>query len=126
MTEKFNIEYVFDKGSRNSLWGHISTPAGLSEWFADRVSVEGDIYTFRWHKSHAEAQLIETVSGSSIRFHWLDDDNPDSFFELRIEPNELTGGLLLEITDFAEKLEIPDTVSLWEAQIKTLKRALGL
>ncbi|MDR1782928.1 MAG: hypothetical protein LBR13_01520 [Dysgonamonadaceae bacterium] len=126
MSEKYNIEYVFDKGSRNSLWGHISTPAGLTGWFADEVAVEGEIYTFIWHKVPAEARLEEIIPNTSIRFHWLEDENPESFFELKIHPNDLTGALMLEITDFAEKDEIDDAIILWETQVKTLKRALGL
>ena len=33
--EKFHIEYIFDKVSRRSLWNHLTTPPGLSAWFAD-------------------------------------------------------------------------------------------
>ncbi|MDR1764162.1 MAG: hypothetical protein LBR64_09485 [Dysgonamonadaceae bacterium] len=126
MSEKFNIEYVFDKASRSSLWGHIATPAGLSEWFADAVTVEDDIYTFIWHKTPAEARLLEISNSNYIRFHWLEETNPESYFELRLHLIELTGGIMLEITDFAEKDETEDAIILWETQIKTLKRVLGL
>jgi uncharacterized protein YndB with AHSA1/START domain len=124
--EKFYIEFVFDKASKNTLWDYVSTAAGLSEWFADSVKVEGKIFTFQWKNYSNEAEVIGTTPYSHIRFHWLDDENPSAFFEFRLQKIELTGGITLEITDFAENHEKNDAVVLWEAQIKTLKRVLGL
>jgi uncharacterized protein YndB with AHSA1/START domain len=124
--ERFHIEFVFDKASKNSLWEYISTAAGLAEWFADSVFVDGKIFTFQWRKHFIEAEVIGIVPYSYIRFHWLEDENQATFFEFRLQKLELTGGLTLEITDFAEKHEKESAVILWETQIKTLKRVLGL
>jgi uncharacterized protein YndB with AHSA1/START domain len=124
--EKFHIEYVFDKASRMSLWDYISTSAGLSEWFADTVFVNGKMYTFTWGNHSNDAEVTGMAHGSYIRFHWLDDENPVSFFEFRLHKNELTGGTMLEITDFAELHEEKEAINLWETQIKGLKRNLGL
>jgi uncharacterized protein YndB with AHSA1/START domain len=124
--ERFHIEYVFDKASRINLWESISTPNGLSEWFADKVFVNGKIYTFTWGKHSNDAEIIGMIPGNYIRFHWLDDENPVSFFELRLHKIELTGGTMLEITDFAEIEEKKEAINLWVTQIKALKRNLGL
>ena len=124
--EKFHIEFVFDKASKNSLWDYFSTTAGLAEWFADSVVVDGKLFTFQWKNYFNEAEIIGIVPYNYIRFHWLDDDNPATFFEFRLQKIELTGGVTLEITDFAEKSEKESAVALWETQIKTLKRVLGL
>jgi uncharacterized protein YndB with AHSA1/START domain len=124
--EKFHIEYVFDKASWSTLWNYISTAAGLSEWFADAVSVNGKVYTFTWGKHSNDAEIIGINPNNYIRFHWLDDENPVSFFEFCLHKIELTGVTILEITDFAEIHEKADTTSLWETEIKALKRILGL
>ena len=125
--EKFHIEFVFDKANRNSLWDYFSTAAGLAEWFADSVVVDGKIYTFRWKNHTNDAEIIGTIPYSFIRFRWLeDDDHPSCYFEFRLHKIELTGGVTLEITDFAEKSEKGSAVALWETQIRTLKRMLGL
>ena len=124
--EKFHIEYIFDKGSKNSLWEYISTSAGLAEWFADSVVVDGKLFTFQWKNNSIEAEVIALAPYNFIRFHWLDDENPDVFFEFRLHKIELTGGIAIEITDFAEKSEVESAVVLWETQIRTLKRVLGL
>ena len=50
--EKINIEYVLDKVSHMSLWNQLTTPLGLSAWFADSVSVKNNEYTFKWDKNY--------------------------------------------------------------------------
>ncbi|GHU80408.1 hypothetical protein FACS1894145_6760 [Bacteroidia bacterium] len=124
--EKYHIEYVFDKAGKSSLWDYVSSVAGLEEWFADRVSVDGKVYTFTWKGHSADAEIVGTSQNNYIRFHWLDDENPVSYFEFRLHKNELTGGIVLEITDFAEEHEKEDAISLWGTEIKLLRRILGL
>jgi len=124
--EKFHIEFVFDKASRNSLWDYISKPDGLGEWFADSVKVKDKIFAFQWKNYSNEAEVIGISPYNHIRFHWLEDENQPTFFEFRLQKIELTGGVMLEITDFAEKEEKDDAVALWESQVRTLKRALGI
>jgi len=124
--EKFHIEFIFDKASKNSLWNHLSTASGLSEWFANSVITDEKLYTFQWNNYSNKAEVVGITPYNYIRFHWLDDENPSTFFEFRIQKIELTGGITLEITDFAEKYEKEGAVVLWETQIKALKRVLGL
>jgi hypothetical protein len=124
--EKYNIEYVFDRAGQHSLWEHISSMDGLEGWFADKVSVNGKIYTFTWETSSAKAEVVAISYNNFIRFHWLDDENPASFFEFRLHKNELTGGIVLEITDFAEEHEKDDAINVWETEIRSLRRILGL
>jgi uncharacterized protein YndB with AHSA1/START domain len=124
--EKFCIEYVFDNASKTSLWNHLTTPTGLSEWFADDVSIDGNIFTFTWNKFSEEAEQIAISPFSYTRFRWLDENDPKVFFEFRLQTNEITGGIVLEITDFAEEDEKEESITLWDSQIKILKRTLGL
>ena len=124
--EKFHIEFVFDKASKNSLWEYISTSAGLAEWFADSVVVEGKLFTFQWKNHTNEAEVIGIIPNNYIRFHWIEDENQDTFFEFHLQKIELTGGLSLMITDYADKNEKESAIALWETQIRTLKRVLGL
>ena len=124
--EKFHIEFVFEKANKNSLWDYFFTAAGLSEWFADSVIVDGKMFTFRWKDHVNEAEIIGMTPYNYVRFHWLDDEDPAAFFEFRLQKIELTGGVTLEIVDFAETSEKESAIALWKTQIKTLKRGLGL
>lgn len=124
--EKFHIEYVFEKVSKRSLWNHVTTPPGLSSWFADSVDVDGDTYIFSWDKTHENAQVIYLKPEVCIRYRWEEEEEEQAYFEFRIHTIELTGAVALEITDFAESSEKMDAISLWDSQIDELKRTLGV
>ena len=124
--EKFVIEYVFDKASRKNLWNHLTTSSGLSEWFADDVISKGDTFEFIWNKQLIEAERLAMTPDSFIRFRWIGEEDPDAYFEFRLHSSEFTGALQLDVIDFAYPEEKDDAVSLWDSQIKTLVRRLGL
>ncbi|MDL2222576.1 hypothetical protein LJB98_00575 [Bacteroidales bacterium OttesenSCG-928-M11] len=125
--EKYRLEYVFDKASRNTLWGRIATPSGLAEWFADDVKeASGNIYAFCWNKYIEEAEIVSTSYNNYIRYRWLESEDPDAFFEFRLSKVELTGATSLEITDFAEPSEKLDAIALWDSEISVLRRVLGI
>lgn len=124
--EKFHIEYVFDKVSVRSLWNHLATASGLSSWFADEVSINGNRYIFIWNKVGEEAKLVEEKPDVKIRFRWLNEDEEDYYFEFLIHNIDLTGATALEITDFAEPDEKADAIALWDSQVEMLKRTLGI
>ncbi|GAT62994.1 START-like domain-containing protein [Paludibacter jiangxiensis] len=124
--EKFQIEYVFQNISFNVLWNSISTPMGLADWFADKVDVDGRLYTFAWGDHGQQAELVLLHGGSFIRFHWIDDENEKTYFELKVSVDELTSAVALVITDFAEPDEKHDAILLWNKQIEDLKRSAGI
>jgi hypothetical protein len=124
--EKFQVEYVFQNISFNVLWNSISTPIGLSDWFADTVEVDGRLYTFTWGDHSQQAELILLHTGSFVRFHWLDDENEKSYFELKIVVDELTSGVALVVTDFADPDDKKDSILLWSKQVDDLKRSAGM
>ncbi|MCB9018081.1 MAG: START-like domain-containing protein [Paludibacteraceae bacterium] len=131
MKEKFQLEYVLSSVSISVLWNSISTPMGLSEWFADKVAVdEGNKneYTFFWGKSSQVATLVNNRVGSYVKFRWIDDceDGVKPYFELRISIVELTNDVILTVTDFAEPEDKEDAVKLWNNQVAELKTAIGL
>jgi uncharacterized protein YndB with AHSA1/START domain len=124
--EKFHIEYVFDKVSKRSLWNHLTTPPGLTLWFADEVDINGENYVFTWNKSSETARVEYLKPDTCIRFRWEEEEDEYAYFEFRLHTIELTGGVSLEITDFAEDAEKADAISLWDTQVDELKRTLGV
>lgn len=124
MKNKIELEYSINS-SPKILYTRLSTPAGLSEWFADDINIQGKIYTFIWNGSEQKAELVTKKDNQFVRFRWLENED-ESFFEFKIHKDELTGDVALVITDFAEDDEKKDVVDLWDTQITELKRALGL
>ena len=125
MKESFRLEYVFDNASLAALWSSISTPVGLSSWFADDVIVDGEIYTFMWNKSGQNAELLQMRLNKYVRFKWEEEDDK-TFFELKLSQNELTNDIVLTISDFSEPDELEDAIDLWNTQIEQLRITLGL
>lgn len=124
--EKFHIEYIFDKVSRRSLWNHLTTPPGLSAWFADNVTINDNTYVFKWNRDEQEAEVLSVKPEISIRYRWTDEEEDNVYFEFLIHTVELTGATALEITDFAEPDEKKDSINLWDSQVYELKRTLGI
>lgn len=126
--EKFHIEFIMGNATQNSLWRMISQIDGLSEWFADEVTMDNDesLYTFHWGKSSNQAEIINIKPQSAIRYRWLDEDDENAYFEFLLHKLDLSGEMTLEITDFAEPNEKGDSITLWESQIEELKRRLGI
>ncbi|WP_458626003.1 START-like domain-containing protein [Winogradskyella sp. PC D3.3] len=124
--EKFEMEFVI-QASPALIYTYISTPSGLSEWFADNVNSRGELFTFMWDGSEEQAKLLSKKSGERIKFRWLSDDEEgsSSYFEIRIQVDEITKDVSLMITDFAEEDEIDEGKMLWENQISSLKQVLG-
>ena len=124
--EKFDAEYELKSVSPALLWPYIGTKNGLADWFADDVQSDGKLFTFYWNKSSQQAHQVAMRTGLYIRLHWLDDEEEKRFFELRITTSELTGYTMLMVTDFAYPDEMDDSRDLWDHQIETLRRKLGL
>jgi uncharacterized protein YndB with AHSA1/START domain len=124
--EKYEMEFVI-QASPSLIYTYISTPSGLSEWFADNVNSRGELFTFIWDGSEEQAKLLSKKNGERVKFRWLEDDEGGAsyYFEIRIQVDEITKDVSLMVTDFAEDDEIDEGKMLWTNQIGSLKQVLG-
>lgn len=121
---KFRIEYMVN-ASPAILFEFITTPSGLSEWFCDDVNIRDNVYAFLWDGNEQKARLVAKREPQYVRYQWLD-RNDGSYFELRIEMDDLTRDVSLTVTDFAEdENDIETSKLLWESQIHKLLKVLG-
>lgn len=123
---KYELEFPIH-ASPSLLYQYISTPSGLSEWFADNVNSRGELFTFIWDDSEEKAKLIAKRSGERVKFRWLDEDGEDTdyFFEIKIMEDEITKDVSLVVVDFSEEDELEESKLLWENQVSDLKHVLG-
>lgn len=119
--KKFTLEYGF-KTTPKLLYTAISTPEGLSRWFADMVNTEEDIYEFKWEGSEQTAQLVKFKENEFVQFLWLDDSEEEHYFEMQIQNEPVSSELALIITDYAEEADLDFSQRLWDAQVKKLQR----
>jgi uncharacterized protein YndB with AHSA1/START domain len=126
MDEKIKYEMEFPiHVSPSLLFQYISTPSGMSEWYADNVNSRGEFFTFIWEGSEEKARLLGKKSGERIKFQWVEDEETNYYFELRIQVDEITKDVSLMVTDFAYEDEIEEGKLLWENMISNLKHILG-
>ncbi|MBN2611288.1 MAG: SRPBCC domain-containing protein [Bacteroidales bacterium] len=125
MKKRILLEYTLNS-SPKVLFPRLSTPGGLAEWFADDVNVKGKTYNFIWDNAENLAEVVQKKENRYIRFHWVEDEDPNTYFEFRISMDELTGDVALVITDFAYEDEKTDAIELWNSQIAKLKQVLGI
>ena len=119
----YTLEYPV-RCSPGILYDFLITPAGLQEWFADKVDERDSIYSFSWNGTVDKAELLESEEEKFVKYRWLS-MTKDEFFEFRIEKSEVTNQTILIVKDFAEKKDIKDQSQLWEYQVKELFHRLG-
>ncbi|NEN25333.1 SRPBCC domain-containing protein [Cryomorpha ignava] len=122
--QKVEIEFLL-KTSPKILYNMISTPSGLSDWFADNVNVRDEVFTFFWDGSEEKAKLLSKTKDQAVKFQWDYDEGEDVYFEFRIKIDAMTREVALIITDFPDEGDEESNRSLWESQLEDLKRVLG-
>ena len=124
--ERVHLEIPLSSKSRPMIWDKIGTVGGLEAWMADRIKCEGNVFTFYWGDDE-ERQAVQTGQriGTYIRFRWLDED-PKTYFELRVNFSELTHSYTLEITELTDDDDVEGLTQLWESYGEKLVRATGL
>lgn len=124
---KIKIELEFPiHASPSMLYTYFATPAGLEEWFADKVNSRGKKITFIWDDSEEEALILVNRSDEKIKYKWVESEGDETYFEFKIMVDALTKDVSLIVTDFADDEEdAEETKRLWENQIEDLKHTIG-
>jgi uncharacterized protein YndB with AHSA1/START domain len=121
---KFEMEFAF-RASPEMLYEFFSTASGLSEWFCDDVNIRNGIYTFIWDGQMQQARLLKTIDNQLARYQWVDKTD-GSYFEFRIQRDDLTNDISLMVTDFAEtKADQESAKLLWHSQVEKLMHVIG-
>lgn len=128
--QRIDIEYPLNTKSPNIVWEQISSAHGLERWIADHVTEEDGVFTFTWGEPWTDqdvrrASLVEYVKYDHIKLQWEEEDD-NSFWEMRIGKSDLTHHLDLLITDFADDDDADGLRILWESNLERLHRASGL
>lgn len=132
MTKKrvFTSDYEIH-ASVKMLYPYIQTASGLSEWFADDVRINNvdKIFTFYWDNEAHKARLSGHRTNHFVRFEFLpesDEDEKDpSYFELRLEFNELTQSVFLKVTDYSGFDDLKELNDLWDSLVDSLRKTVG-
>jgi hypothetical protein len=100
----------------------ISTPEGLSRWFADSVDIQDDIFIFRWEGSEQRAKVIHSKDNEHIKFQWIDEANKDYTLEMSIQEDSITSDVALIIKDYSDPADLDFNKRLITSQVSLLQR----
>lgn len=122
--EKIVLEFPV-KSSVKVLFTALSSASGLSSWFCDDVKIiDNKKWSFIWDDVDQVAEVLEVIEDEKIKFRWVDEAE-DTFFEFKIDIDEITGDMELVITDYVEEDDKDSSIGLWESQVKELFKSLG-
>lgn len=112
------------------LYPYIQTASGLSEWFADNVKISPEkVFTFVWDSEEHKAMMTAHRTNHFAKFEYLpetkEDEKDPSYFELRLEINELTQTTFLKVLDYSDFDDLEELQDLWEGLIENLKKVVG-
>lgn len=129
--QKITIEYPLSAKSPSIVWALISTDAGLQKWIADYVTEQGDTMTFTWGEAWTQqdiktSRIIAKEKNHYIRMKWDYIEEDYAYWEMRIDKSEITGHLVLVITDFGPADDLDYLRDLWNGNLETLHRVSGL
>ena len=120
----FTVDFLL-KASPTIVYHFITTPSALVRWFCDAVDITGEYYTFSWKGNTEVAEVIDDIEDERLRFHWLDSEDEDEYFEFRITTADITDETILEIVDFAWADEDEEQRQLWRTQVERLRKETG-
>lgn len=122
----FKHEFLLDNASAKSIWNQISTSTGLSEWFAPRVDVIGDMVHVFWDEKGDDRKATINELDFKHLIQWTWDDDPRSFLRMEIVVTELSGVTSLLVEDHDISMDEKTLAYLWDNHIEHLKSSLGL
>ena len=129
---KFVADYQINT-SRKIIYPYLSTASGLSQWFADDVTINEDkVYNFVYDGEDHFAKAVIMRNNQSVKFEFfdphlgVDEEEPDrSYIEFRLDENELTQTFFLRIIDYSDTYNDEEQESIWEGLIGSLKEIIG-
>jgi uncharacterized protein YndB with AHSA1/START domain len=128
--EKYKFITEFElRSSPKVLFPYISTPSGLEQWYAEKVTVLPDHrFDFQWDgESHIARQTGLRIN-KAVKFefeHTSEDDLDNEYVELKLEVSELTQTTFLRIIDYSKNKDEAELVSLWDGFLDNLRDIVG-
>ena len=128
--KRLNLEYPLKGRKPDLLWQLMSTDHGLERWLADKVTEENGVLSLTWGEPWGEhhtlhANILERERNSHIKLQWVDEDEQDAYWEMRIGRSELTEDLCLCVVDYAVEEDIEDLHGLWDGNLERLHQSSG-
>lgn len=128
---KFVSDYQINT-SKKVIYPYLSTASGLSQWFADDVTINEDkvfIFVYDGEDHYARPTIMRL--NHHVKFEFFDPEAEEgteenhSFIEFKLEENELTQTFYLRVIDYGDTYDDQEQQEIWEGLITILKEIIG-
>jgi uncharacterized protein YndB with AHSA1/START domain len=128
--EKFKFITEFElRSSPKVLFPYISTPSGLEQWFAEKVTVlPNQRFDFQWDGDSHIAKQTGLRINKAVKFEFentSEDDLDNNHLEIKLEVSELTQTTFLRVIDYSSNKDEAELISLWNGFMDNLKEIVG-
>jgi hypothetical protein len=86
-------------------------------------------FTFIWDHEEHKARMTAHRTNHFVRFEFVpeneEDEKDPSYFELRLEFNELTQSVFLKVTDYSDFDDLRELNDLWNSLVELLRKIVG-
>lgn len=125
----FTADYEMH-ASVKMLFPYISSASGLSEWLAENVTISPEkVFTFHWDNEEHLAKVASIRTNHFTKFEFLpetkEDEKDPSYFELRLEFDEMTQLTYLKVSDYSDFDDLDELKDLWDGLVIRLKEVVG-
>ncbi len=125
---KFVYEFEIN-ASKKMLYPYFSSASGLSQWFADDVTIDEDHnFNFIWEGEDHKAKMVSHRINNFVKFVYddgNDDDKDKSYVEFKLELNEMTQTTFIKVVDYSDFDDKEEQAELWDSLLHTLKEIVG-
>ena len=126
---KYTTEFEI-RANNKMLFNYLVTPAGLAQWFADKVSIDDyKNFNFVWDNRPHLARMTAQRLNRYVKFEFVPEDNQSnhdpSYIEFKLDMNELTQSSFLKITDYSDTGNEDDLQELWTHLVSNLREIVG-
>jgi uncharacterized protein YndB with AHSA1/START domain len=128
----FENEYEIN-ASQRILYPYLNTAGGLSQWFADNVTIDYDKkFNFHLDGEVHRARIAAVRRDQYIRFEYLPENghkteggDPD-FLEFHLEKNDFTDSTFLRIKECSsEDMDAEELREIWDGLVGLLREMVG-
>lgn len=121
---KYIGEYEFN-ASKKMLYPYLNSASGLARWFADDVNINADKeFIFLWDGEESKARVTTSRLNEQVKFRFVGEDEDPNYVEFKLEKNELTGQVYLQVTDYSD-MDEDEASELWSSLVHDLKEIVG-
>lgn len=133
---KFQTEFEIN-ASKKMLYPYLNSASGLSQWFAEDVTINEDkVFNFKWDGEDHKAKIAAQRTNHFIKFEFIsengnsshengEEEEDPSYVELKLDMNELTQSVFLTVIDYSDSDDFEELQDVWESLVHNLKEIVG-